>query len=406
MSSTNDDILTNNLSYIQNLVSVPIKLQSNATTQWGTTIAALSSAIATPTDSTAQTTLINNFFASFNSNTKPLPSTFDGFVSAFSSFVTSNGGTMASGASATIATGLLSDYELWTSSGSDPSTGDWSVISPTPTTADLTTQMKAWFGQFLSTYPYTSTGAVGTSATAFFAAASAQLLITAGIQEGTTLSAAGTQQSLLPRYQTIYKMYFPNGDFATRFNQFYTQEVKEDGFFNPSQAFAEWTSQIQEEFAQSTGVGTLLDQSSLVSGDFGRTLVLDKIFLLITALIGSLQDIAAVQSNRLVTLSKWQNAYTNVIGQLHVFLSSDGTPLSTNKSFDQNAVGTVRATLNDTINTTFKEKLQSFQSLVGDDAKALQSNINQSNDAVSQQANMATAIIQELTTLLSAVNRS
>ena len=47
--------------------------------------------------------------------------------------------------------------------------------------------------------------------------------------------------------------------------------------------------------------------------------------------------------------------------------------------------------------------MQSRQALVGDDAKALQSNVNQSNDAVTQQSNLGTAILQELSTLLSEI---
>jgi hypothetical protein len=52
-----------------------------------------------------------------------------------------------------------------------------------------------------------------------------------------------------------------------------------------------------------------------------------------------------------------------------------------------------------------RERLDLRQAVVSDKSKSVQSQINQSNDAVSQQANLASSFLEELSTILSAIIR-
>ena len=113
-------------------------------------------------------------------------------------------------------------------------------------------------------------------------------------------------------------------------------------------------------------------------------------------MITSLQNVAAAQAQRLTILSKWQSAYSDAMAQMHTFSQGDGSFLTASSQSDN------RSSVNQ-YNSNLLQTMQSRQALVGDDAKALQSNVNQSNDAVTQQSNLGTAILQELSTLLSEI---
>lgn len=132
-----------------------------------------------------------------------------------------------------------------------------------------------------------------------------------------------------------------------------------------------------------------------------RTLTIDKIFKLLVALIGSLQKTAAAQSNRFAFLTQWQKAYTDSMDQIHAFTAKNGDAFDDPTDTDQK---NMRDNLNQ-VNSTYTEQLRSRRSVVSDDAKSLQTSINQSSDAVSQQTQMATSLLQQLSTILATIYR-
>lgn len=405
---SHDDTAINGLTYIENLIRVPEKIAGVPTPNWANTTTYLTTGI----NMTAAQ--LNAFFVPYNNSTKLLPETFDGFIAALTAY----GATLGKTVNATAVTdAFLTDYMTWTNSdasGVFPSTTstDWSLIVPPPSKADLTNQMKAWFAHFIDTYPFQPNGSVASTSNVFFSTASNELTVTAFLQSSPTLvGVTGVSATILgriPRYQKIYEALFPGaapGDFATRLNEFYQDQIAEKGYFNPSQALDNWSQDLLEEFGKTLAANPFTP-SSLVSANFKKVLVLDRIYAIVADLLGSLQRIAAVQANRLVILSNWQRAYTDSLSQLHTFLQNDGTYLATRPTDVSGAeLAFARTQANDKTNATLRELMQSNRAIVSDDAKALQSNVNQTNDAVSQQANAATAIIQELNTLLAAIFR-
>mgnify|MGYP000373174019 CR=1 FL=1 len=138
--------------------------------------------------------------------------------------------------------------------------------------------------------------------------------------------------------------------------------------------------------------------SSVKDNKMYLTLSINRIFNLLVKMTEALQDTAAAQSGRLQFLSQWQKAYTDSMNQLHQFVANNGDNYSSNSEDD----GKLRDDLN-RVNSTYTEELRSRRSQVSDDAKTLQTNVNQTSDAVNQLINMATSLLQELSTILSAI---
>jgi hypothetical protein len=147
------------------------------------------------------------------------------------------------------------------------------------------------------------------------------------------------------------------------------------------------------------------DPTFLATSNFTSTVILNKIFDLLLNMISILQNAAAAQANRLQFMSEWQSAYTDAQNQIHTFIQENASPETTAFASNSSSDATTRDDLN-RLNTGFTNTLQNRQSIVSDDAKALQSNINQSNDAVTQQSDLGTAILQELSTLLQVLFQS
>lgn len=156
-----------------------------------------------------------------------------------------------------------------------------------------------------------------------------------------------------------------------------------------------------------------VDATEDAPGDYGNPLILNKIFDLLVIMIEMLQKTAAAQANRLNFLTAWQQAYTAEENEIHAFVGDNGdeqglynyqngslgfTVSSTNSS----AASTVRQDLN-TTNTNYTQQMQGNNGVISNDSKALQSVVNQTNDEVQSQTDMATAILQQLSTILTSI---
>jgi hypothetical protein len=122
---------------------------------------------------------------------------------------------------------------------------------------------------------------------------------------------------------------------------------------------------------------------------------------LLVGVIKSMQQVAVAQANRLNILVQWQQAYTNQMNTVHAFVSNNGDAY-VSSTVDTNT--NKRQSLN-TTNSTYTEQMKSNNGLIADTAKGLQTNINATQDAVNQQSNMATSIIQQLNSIVSAITK-
>lgn len=256
----------------------------------------------------------------------------------------------------------------------------------------FTAQFGKWFDGFLAGYPDSIVG----STASFLLNASTALSTTATISSDQTLIGGF---SGFPSYEEVFKAFNPGAsqaDINTNVLAFYNHQIQNYGYFVPSQMFAGWVQAVQGGYSGAVA-GAPFFGTSLEPANFQKTKILNSIFALIALMIGTMQNVASAQANRLRILTTWQAAYTFSLQQMHTFLVGDNTAPGVGAED--------RARINQDINTPNRSLVQTFQSNVSDDAKALQSSINQTSDAVSQQSSIANAIIQELTTLLNAIFR-
>lgn len=267
----------------------------------------------------------------------------------------------------------------------------WAKLTPPPAEE----QFINWFNQAAASFPTTPPQSILLSAS--------DLLITTAVLNkkgnevpGSILANATVE---FPSFQDVYEAFFPppEGNFQAALQQFYTQQLSTDGFLVPSQSFGTWVHHVQQQYAEVSKT----DSTSLREGSYHKTIVINKIYELIATLISVLQRVAASHANRLTLLTNWQQAYSNELGTIHTFLKGKGGATGTTLDLSQEGADT----LNTTINAPLQNRVQTNQSVVGDDGKSLQSVINQDTEAVSQQANHATSLLQLLSTLLSAIYR-
>lgn len=141
------------------------------------------------------------------------------------------------------------------------------------------------------------------------------------------------------------------------------------------------------------------DSTTLAAGDFTDSQIINRLYLVLIGIIQILQKVAAAQSERLNFLSEWQRAYTDLIDQVPTFVRGGtyfgGT--TEEETLDRDDANR--------INTTFIEEVRNRRSILQDDAKALQANINQSTDAVDNQSSMATLLMQQMQGMLATIYR-
>lgn len=343
------------------------------------------------------------FLSSFNSS-NPMPTNATAFLVAYNNYLL--GSTYVAQADSTggFLSRLANDLNSFTSItannttlGRDPSIAQAPLVT--------TSQAAEWLSGFLRYYQQVYVQGNQSNVANFqsllgnlMGVASVVQTTSGNIGSGTwiyTTNAAGGFDSninvvVLNSYYALYKAANPNAtnaEFNTAFNAFVSDETVNHGIFIPSEAFNDWVTKVMS-------AASVTDYTSLWSIGAKKTVVLNSIFALIGLLLGSIQEVAAAQSARLVLLTNWQQSYSNLLSQIPTFLQSNFPTL-----------GAIRSELNSTFNNKLTQNLQTLQSLVSDTAKGMQSNINQANDAVSQQANMGTSLIQELNAILSAIFR-
>jgi hypothetical protein len=146
--------------------------------------------------------------------------------------------------------------------------------------------------------------------------------------------------------------------------------------------------------------GVAVDSSSLHPGKYLLGLVLNRVYKLLSKMVESLQEAAVAQSDRLEILVDWQQAYNEKKSSIHSFVTNNGDPDYI--SGTDHELATKREDLN---NPAYAEQMRASSNIISDDAKAMQTVINQTQDAVNRASNMATSLVQQFSTILSSIYR-
>ncbi|WP_044881355.1 hypothetical protein [Neochlamydia sp. EPS4] len=419
-------VLDTSLSYVSGqLAVIPTqKLYNTSTTSAATLNSNLTPANFNSIDTTDITSFINQFYTKVLGypSTSSIPS---------AAYDPSN--------SASPLNGL---YNIYTASvGANPDIGN-TDLSSIIDVSNLPGQFKAAFSDFIKNFNFSILSSSSTSETLtlngttytatlsnnygnFTKAFLNYLSTTTVIQtsnKSSVLSLLNSQNSTgvtyVQSYQAIYESF--NGPvgtlsqnsanwtvaqrvFVQRLSAFYTSELAKtatssqpSGSFEASQDLGDWYSYTQNLYYNPQFSPTALTRDS------NSTYILNEVLLALISMLGTIQNVAASQSQTLSFLSQWQAAYSDKLRQMRTFTQGDGTVLGGTNDWDKDAAQATRNALNN-VNQNYISKLQASQQTLSDQAKSLQANVNQSNDAASQQGSVADSILQQLSTILSAI---
>lgn len=243
------------------------------------------------------------------------------------------------------------------------------------------------FDDFLKTFNYNGNGSVSSSQ---FQTQWANYYVTV----------ANTRNN----YLNLFTAFFANGtlgngttEFENALADYITNIMYPPGgsseAFLPSHNYGDFFNQLVQQYEKTISGSGAPYQTSIGPSVEGSK-ILNVIFDLIVKMISTLQTVTAAQSDRLKFLTQWQRAYTELQGQIRSFVKS-GPEYIQGDDDSRNQLNQA--------NQTYTQEIQARITVVNDDSKQLQTNVNQSNDTVNQQTSIATSIIQQLTSLLSAI---
>ncbi len=199
------------------------------------------------------------------------------------------------------------------------------------------------------------------------------------------------------QFVDVYNAYFPgssSGAFTQNLDTFIEQqESQNSGVFIPSQSYGNWLNYIAIQYSQSVGgAGSTTSTADDTNDNANGPLIINKIMSLLIQLLNTVQNMAAAQANRLTFYTKWQQAYTDLLNQVRSFTVHGPEGLSCGNIVNQQ--------LNPE-NQKYTSEIQARQQVVGDDAKSMQSTVQNSQSIAQQQGNTVTSFIQELQSILS-----
>lgn len=375
---------------------------------------------------------VNSFFGQFF-NGAPMPSNIDQFISTLITFTNAHGGpgntalvpplsTIPTDPPSTqIKTFLLNTIQA--ALMLQPPSPDGTVMSNVVASATFTDIYEQAFKKFIQEFQYTGTTVFGTTHNAgavvdqqyfadrfnefFFQLASVADTTPLLLQPGNVPAGAP-----LINFQDIFTAYLGNN--ATAFENFLANYINEMIFpangrgqsFIPSQNVGDWLNQVQQAYTISLkGSGAPLISS--VGQTTRKTDILLTIYALLVKMIGTLQKLAAAQSDRLQLLATWTGAYTTLETQVPTFTAGDGTIFGGKYGNTGNTTNVATTSRDDanSLNQTFTETIRSRRTQIDNAAKSLQNNLNQSNDTANQQSDAATTILQNLRSILTALYR-
>lgn len=166
---------------------------------------------------------------------------------------------------------------------------------------------------------------------------------------------------------------------------------------------SEFTVQVLNKQTHALDSVVYTDPSTVHPGKYLMGVMMSRIINLLITMVKTMQSIAVQQSQKLSFFSKMQNVNTAQMNSVHTFALNnpgDATYIA-EKSDDAN---TFRQSLNQS-NSTFIERIRANNNLVANTAKQIQTNVNQTQDAVNQQSNMMTSLIQQIRSINSSVSR-
>lgn len=322
----------------------------------------------------------------------------------------------------------------------NPSGSDWYVLSEAVqgtgkgvTDATIQTFFTRSFGSFLSNYPYelvdtdsnpdtapipSNVGDATTAGTNFFTNWTKFMASSTDLQTATSASDPDLNGLNLSAFELTYTVFFPaeggetaadvQNRFYARLKKFVDDEVKGsgggssgNGWFIPSRSFHTWFNDIRDEFITQSSKTSVEVHTTVTPESAKRVLVIDRVLRLLITITSTLQRISASQAQHLSFLTSWTDAYTNLVTDVPQFTQGQANPIGdgskASKAFRNNDVNPHMQSILD--------KIKARRENVQDSAKQMQTTINSTQDAANQQTQLATSLLQQLSTILGQIFR-
>ena len=367
--------------------------------------------------------LLQQFMATFNSNTGGLSGDVQGFAKQYVAFLVAQGHiaddpTTRSINVKKVLDGFATAFLTSISFSNTTESGALRALFPSLSTyadgdtsdAAQLSMLSAMWKQFSENYVYQPNGALATAAAplaiGFFQELRKFTSVAATINIGTSVvvnnSMGGTTlatSSLTPSFRAAYNTYFPGASvaaFEQDLQKFARSMIQQNGYFSASRQYTKFINFVQDIANVKPAVIPTLPTQSVS--------ILNDVFSLIVSMIESIQNITASQASRLSLYTSWQKGYTDLLNQVPIFTASSADLLRDNAVFGTDTKET-RKEVQGNFNAGLTQQITAFKDTVSEDAKALQSRVNASSDAFNEQANTATAILQQISTILSAIFR-
>lgn len=137
--------------------------------------------------------------------------------------------------------------------------------------------------------------------------------------------------------------------------------------------------------------------SSIYGTDSQQTAIINDVLGLIVEMLGTLQNVAATQANRLTYYSQLIQAYTDFMGVVPNITTAQVT--GNGLTYSSTDVTNLQSQLS-TLNQAYTANIRNYRDVVTDKSQSFQSVVNQTNQEVSQQADLGSTLLTELSTIL------
>lgn len=232
-----------------------------------------------------------------------------------------------------------------------------------------------------------------------------------GVSDGTLFGHQLAQSINLPNINSYSQIFFAfnpqatQADFQSFLGNFYTQQVKKNGYFIPSQSLGDFfAGTVQQSKINAHSLGLLADNSA------DATAIIFRVFALLTTMTSTLQNVASTQAQVLNFYADLEKAYTNMTSKLPNIGAGNiiqdaglgfGGPYTSGDT--NNSEVTSGQQMISTQNQAYGTQLRDFRSVIQNQAQQQQTAVDQSNQAVNQQASLATTLLQQMSTILTAI---
>ncbi len=170
-----------------------------------------------------------------------------------------------------------------------------------------------------------------------------------------------------------------------------------DGGVRAARSGEDITTQEEDETTYNPELEEIVKALTEAQGTSNSNII-NRIIRLLIEMVTVMQHVGTSQAALLNFPTKMQAMYTDLIAKAPVYTKNGGG--GTIKEDDDNK----RSELNGKIQN-YTDKLRSYRDFWSDTAKKLQSNINTTNEAVSQQTDLLTTFFQQLRELGSLISR-